>query len=305
VLRLLLVFGTSGQVAREIATVGPPDGWQLRMLSRAEVDVTDHARIARLIADERPHAVINATGYTAVDKAEGEPDAAFAVNRDAPARMAAACAERDIPFLHLSTDYVFDGTKATAYEEADPVAPLNAYGRTKLAGEQAVMTAGGRAVILRTSWVYSPFGTNFVKTMIRLAAEREEVRVVADQRGCPTAAQDLAAALLALVPRLMDNPDPGHCGIFHLAGQGVTTWHDFAQATFAGLARRGRKVPRLVPIGTADYPTPARRPKNSELDCARIVRVHGIHGRPWQQALDSCLDSLVGPIPPAAPTGGE
>ena len=244
--------------------------------------------------------MINATGYTAVDKAESEADAAFAANRDAPAAMAVACASINVPFLHLSTDYVFDGAKDSPYTEQDSVGPLNVYGSSKLAGEQAVMAAGGRALILRTSWIYSPFGSNFVRTMLRLAAERDQVNVVADQRGCPTAAKDLAAALKILVPRLADSHDPAQFGLFHLAGHGATSWHGFADEIFTGLARRGRKVPRLVAITTAEYPTPARRPANSVLSSAEIDRVHGIRCRPWREALSVCLDVLTDQIPSEA-----
>ncbi|MGQ3031182.1 MAG: dTDP-4-dehydrorhamnose reductase, partial [Ferrovibrionaceae bacterium] len=243
-----------------------------------------------VVAAMKPGVVVNAAAYTAVDKAESDADQAFLVNRDGPAALARAAAAVGAPLIHVSTDYVFDGTKDGAYTEDDPVAPVSVYGRSKEAGERAVREAAERHVILRTAWVYSPFGNNFVKTMLRLGAEREELRVVADQRGCPTAAADIAAAIVRLA-----GADHGW-GTYHYSGAGPTTWHGFAEAIFAGAAARGAKVPaRVTAIGTADYPTPAVRPANSVLDCSRIDRVHGIVARNWREALEDCLDALIGP----------
>jgi len=283
-----LVFGASGQLATELARRGG-----LRCLSRAQADVSNPSAIAHAIAHNAPSCVINATAYTAVDKAESEEALALAINRDAPAIMARICAARGIPFLHVSTDYVFDGAKQGAWIETDPTGPLGAYGRSKLAGEQAVMAEGGQACILRTSWVYSPFGGNFVKTILRLAGEREHLRVVDDQIGCPTAAADLAQALLALAVKLPDSQSPADFGLFHFAGQGSTSWHGLTEAILAHLAAKGRKVPTLEAIPTSAYPLPAARPQNSVLDCAKIFKQHGLQARPWRDALTDCLDRLL------------
>jgi dTDP-4-dehydrorhamnose reductase len=290
----ILVFGKSGQVARELARAPWPANLAPQFLSRDDADVTDRARVRAAVARVKPRVVVNAAGYTSVDAAEAGRAAAFAVNRDGAAHIAEACAEFEIPLLHISTDYVFDGAKRGAYREDDPVAPVNAYGESKAAGEAALRALLARHLILRTSWVYSPFGQNFVRTMLRLAEERAEVRVVADQHGSPTAAAEIAAAIVRLVPRLAGRAETPYFGTFHYCGGGITSWHDFAQAIFAQLAQHGRKVPRLVAIGTKDYPTPARRPANSALDCARIAAIHGVTQHPWQESLRSCLAELAG-----------
>jgi dTDP-4-dehydrorhamnose reductase len=218
----------------------------------------------------------------------------LAVNRDGAGTLAAAAARLGVPFVHVSTDYVFDGRKDGTYVEEDTPAPLGAYGRSKLAGEAAVRAACPAGVILRTAWVYSPFGQNFVTTMLRLAAMREKVQVVDDQHGTPTAAFDLAGAILDLVEQLTGAPrDHDYGGIYHLAADGETTWHGFAAAIFAGWARRGRRVPTLEAITTAQYPTAARRPANSRLDCSKIARTFGLRLPPWRSSLERCLDELA------------
>jgi dTDP-4-dehydrorhamnose reductase len=232
--------------------------------------------------------------YTAVDKAEAEPTLAMAVNRDGAGALAAAAARLGVPFIHVSTDYVFDGRKDAPCREEDAPYPLGAYGRSKLEGEAAVRAACPAGIILRTSWVYSPFGQNFVATMLRLAATREKVQVVDDQHGAPTAAGDLAAAILALVELAAQRPaDRTTGGIYHLTNAGETTWYGFAVAIFAGWAQRGHRVPLLEPITTAQYPTPARRPANSRLDCSKIARAFGLRLPPWQSSLERCLDELA------------
>jgi dTDP-4-dehydrorhamnose reductase len=220
----------------------------------------------------------------------------MAVNRDGAGALATAAARQKIPFIHVSTDYVFDGRKDAPYREDDIPCPLGAYGRSKLAGEAAVQAACPAAVILRTSWIYSPFGQNFVRTMLRLAQSSESVQVVDDQHGAPTAAADLAGAILDLIERLAAKNPGGResGGIYHLANAGETTWHGFAAAIFAGWSRRGHRVPTLEPITTAQYPTPARRPHNSRLDCSKIAHVFGLRLPPWQDSLERCLDELAG-----------
>jgi dTDP-4-dehydrorhamnose reductase len=246
------------------------------------------------MAAVEPSAIVNAAAYTAVDRAEAEPERAFAVNCDGAVLLAAGAARRGIPFIQISTDYVFDGSKRSPYREDDVPAPQNVYGSSKLAGEIAVLKACPGAAVIRTSWVYSPYGNNFVRTMLRLSDEQPVVRIVEDQRGTPTSAADLAVAILAIVEQLRSANGSDEAGIYHLAGDGETSWHGFATAVFASLARRGRRVPTLQAITTAEYPTPARRPKNSCLDSSRAERVFGVHG-----AFVSAMRSS--PDPPGSP----
>jgi dTDP-4-dehydrorhamnose reductase len=260
--------------------------------TRADFDLLDAASIERNIAARDWAAIINCAAYTAVDKAESEPQAAFAINAEAPGIMARAAAARAIPLLHVSTDYVFDGSKPDAYSEEDPVAPLGVYGASKEAGERAVRDAGGRSIILRTAWVVSPWGHNFVKTMLRLGGERDELGVVADQVGCPTSAIDIAETLLILAERLLgDRREP--CGTYHFVNSGQASWYDLASAVFAYAGARGMKIPRVNAIATADYPTPARRPANSRLSTAKLERTFGMKPRPWQEAVEEILVSLI------------
>jgi dTDP-4-dehydrorhamnose reductase len=248
---------------------------------------------------ERPDMVINAAAYTAVDRAESEPDAAWAANCTGPARLAAACREAAIPLIHISTDYVFDGSKAGTYREDDPVNPLGVYGRSKEAGDRAIREALAEHVILRTAWVYSAHGHNFVKTMLRLAGERPVLRVVADQTGSPTSAADIAAAIAGVVRRLAAGG--AQWGTYHFVGAGAVTWHGFAEAIF-GLAAPWRgPPPRVEAITTADYPTPARRPANSVLDCRYIGEAFGITPRPWREALADVIRELYGSDAGATP----
>ena len=226
-----------------------------------------------------------------MDAAEADPDAAARANRDGPALLAALCAEAGLPLIHVSTDYVFDGLKGAPYVETDPPCPTGVYGATKLAGERAVLAAGGRAVVLRTSWVYAATGRNFVRTMLGAAAPR--LRVVADQQGCPTAAADLAAAVLAVAARLREGWRDEYAGVFHAAGTGATTWHGLAVAIFEEAARHGRPVPAVDAIATADWPTPARRPPDSRLDCGKLHRVFGVRLPAWRPSLAGVVDALL------------
>jgi dTDP-4-dehydrorhamnose reductase len=247
-----------------------------------------------VLAAQRPDLAINLAAYTAVDRAESEAEAAWAVNCTGAMHIAAGCADRGIPLVHLSTDYVFDGYKDGPYREDDPVNPLGVYGASKEAGERAVREALRRHIILRTSWVYGAFGQNFVKTMLRLGAERETLRVVADQHGCPTAAADIASALVALAQQVAAGEE--RWGTYHFAGAGATTWHGFAEAIFdLALPYRGRR-PRVEPIATEQYPTPARRPRNSVLDCSKIADAFGIRPAPWRPALAAVIRELLQPL---------
>ena len=287
----ILILGRSGQMARELEKLGPPTGCALEFAGRDRFDLMSEGDPRPLLDAVGPAAVINASGYTAVDKAESEPDAAWRLNRDAPAAFALACAEAGVPFVHFSTDYVFDGTKAGPYVETDPVSPLGVYAASKAAGEAAVLAAGGPSVVIRTSWVYSAFGANFVKTMLRLAATRDEIGVVADQIGRPTWAEDCARGALRAVQALRDGEITG-AELYHLAGEGDASWADLAEAVFAESAARGGPSARVRRITTAEYPTAARRPANSRLDCAKIARALDFPARPWRQSLEACFEEL-------------
>ena len=290
----ILVLGRNGQVARELDRLGAPEGFQLVFAGREDFDLSAGADPAALLETHAPVAVINAAAYTAVDKAESESDAAFRLNRDVPAAIARACAERGVPFVHFSTDYVFDGRKSAPYLEDDPIGPTGVYGRSKAEGEAAVTAAGGRHAILRTSWVYSAFGANFVKTMLRLSETRDELGVVADQTGRPTWARDCAEGALRSVKALLEGA-PGFGGVYHLSGAGDATWADFAEAIFAEFAARGGRRPKVNRITTADYPTPAARPANSRLDCSKLEAALGWKMRPWREGLAACMDELTAP----------
>jgi dTDP-4-dehydrorhamnose reductase len=243
--------------------------------------------------------VVNAAAYTAVDAAENDADAAYRANRDGPAILVRLCAEADIPLIHISTDYVFDGTKPAPYIESDPVAPQGVYGASKLAGEQAVRDSAAKAIILRTAWVYAATGKNFVRTMLTLGKTRPRLTVVADQSGCPTTAADLAEAILAIIARLdVTGWQQAYQGIFHAAGSGATTWFGLATAVFEEAARHGATVPEVAPIATADWPTPAKRPANSRLDCTRLHDVFGVRLPPWRDSLSRTIDTIYATAPP-------
>ena len=229
-----------------------------------------------------------------MDKAESEPGLALAINGAGAGAVAAAAARLDVPLVHISTDYVFDGTNPEPYRESDAVAPLGAYGRSKLAGEQAVAAATADHAILRTGWVYSPFGGNFIKTMLRLAADRPEIAVVADQHGCPTSALDLADGILRIARGLIERRDDATLrGCFHLTGSGATTWAGLAEHIFATSAAVGGAQARVRSIATADFPTPARRPANSRLDCGKVSRTHGVVLPDWRQSVHLCVERLI------------
>ena len=275
-----LVFGSTGQVATELAARA-----DITALSRTQADLGDPAACAAAIRAHAPDVVINAAAYTAVDRAESEPALAHTVNADAPGTMARACAELGIPFLHISTDYVFDGSGTAPWQVDDPIAPLGVYGRTKAAGEQAVRAAGGAHAILRTSWVFSAHGTNFVKTMLRLSETRDALNVVEDQIGGPTPAGGIADALLVMA-RAMVQGQRG--GTYHYAGAPSTSWACFARETFAAA---GRSV-TVTGIPTSDYPTPAKRPLNSRLDCSLLETEFGITPPDWKTDLAKIVSEI-------------
>jgi dTDP-4-dehydrorhamnose reductase len=291
----LYVIGAQGQVARSLreAATGDSD-IVFGCAQRPDVDLLRPGSIAQALAGFRPDMVVNAAAYTAVDKAESEPDQAFAVNRDGAGAVATAAARHGAPVIHFSTDYVFDGTKDAPYVESDPVNPRSVYGRSKLEGELAVAVANPRHIVLRTSWVYAPFGTNFARTMLRLAAERDQLRVVDDQIGCPTYAPDIAAATIGIAKKVISEGwNPQFAGVTHLAGPDALTWYAFARDIVRGAASRGGRSVPISPIATSDYPTPAARPANSRLSTARLASVFGVGLPPLERSLGDCLDRLV------------
>lgn len=279
----ILMFGATGQVARAVLARKP----DALALGRDAADLSDPAACAAAIEAHAPEVVINAAAYTAVDKAEEDEALATTINGAATGAMAETAARLGIPFLHISTDYVFDGTGARLWAPQDNPAPISAYGRSKLAGEQAVMASGARAAILRTSWVFSPYGNNFVKTMLRLGRERDTLRVVADQIGGPTPAGAIADALLAMAPKLVDGT--GSTGIFHFSGAPEVSWAGFARAIFA----EAGIICDVEDIPTSAYPTPAARPLNSRLDCTRLLEDYGIAQPDWRSGVRAMLKELA------------
>lgn len=292
-MKQVLVTGGNGQLGTELRRFVWPEGWEVIAVDLAELDLRDTDGIAALVASRPWAAMISAGAYTAVDKAESDVVTAWAVNTMAPAAFAAACAIANIPIVQVSTDYVFDGSRDGAWEVDDPVAPLGVYGASKLGGELAVRTSGARHVVVRTAWVVSAHGSNFVKTMLRVGAERGALKVVDDQRGSPTSAADLAAVLATIAMRLADNP-AAPVGTYHFSNAGEISWCGFAREIFRQSERLGGPIATVEGIATSDYPTPARRPANSLLNHAAIMRDYGIRPRPWQDALSDILHELIG-----------
>ncbi len=292
--RPILVTGGSGQLASSLA-----GGASVLRVGRPAFDFDRPDTIEAAFRAANPRLVVNAAAYTAVDAAEKDVEAAYRANRDGPAILAALCAAADIPLIHVSTDYVFDGTKTSPYVETDAVGPQGVYGASKLAGEQAVMESGAKAIILRTAWVYAATGKNFVRTMLTVGKTRDRLTVVGDQHGCPTTADDLGDAIRAIIGHLDQGGwNQAYQGIFHAAGSGETTWHGLAVATFQEAARHGAKVPEVAPIATADWPTPAKRPANSRLDCTRLQSVFGIRLPHWRDSLTRTVDTIFATAPP-------
>lgn len=288
----ILVIGQKGQLGTELMKAPWPSGVHVQSVGQEDLDLSQLDAVERFIAGDASDVVVNAAAYTAVDKAESEPELAFVINRDAPGVLAQSCASRSVPFIHVSTDYVFDGSKAEPYVEEDPIAPINTYGESKAAGEEAVRTANEQHLILRTSWLYSAHGQNFIKSMLRLASQRDELRVVNDQHGCPTSAADLAEAIVSLCGQIAAKREI-QWGTYHYAGRGDTTWCGFADAVFETLQECGGRRPQLLGIPTSQYPTPARRPANSRMNCARIERTFGIQTRPWRESCNAVVKKLL------------
>lgn len=298
----MLVFGRNGQVARALVAVAAERGLRCEALGRETLDLADpaidvRAEASRWIRRLKPSLVINAAAYTAVDRAETEVDAAFRLNRDSPAALARACADAGAPFVHISTDYVFDGRGGAPYRESDPVNPLNVYGASKAAGEREVAAAAGRSTSLRTSWVYAAEGRNFVRTMLELAANSNEVRVVADQRGRPTWAGTVAEAALRAGEALAEG-SLRVTPLLHIADDGDLTWADFADAVFESAKARGGPYARVVRISTAERPTLAVRPADARLDLALVTSALGWTPPSWRDRLDSCVQQILKELDP-------
>ena len=292
----VLIFGRIGQVGQELAASPWPFRADVTQLDKDEFDLVqeDAAGMQSLFARVEPDFVINASAYTAVDQAESDKDLAFALNARAPELMAQACAETDIPLIHISTDYVFAGDKEGPYVEDDPIAPASVYGASKAAGEAAVRSALVRHIILRTAWVYSAHGHNFVKSMLKLGAERDKLTIVNDQTGCPTSAREIAKAIKTIAGQILVDPPSALYGTYHYVGSEKMTWYDFANAIFARARDLGAPTPAEVqPIPTSSYPTPADRPANSVLETAKIRTNWGISAPSQKQELAAVLDRLI------------
>lgn len=290
----IAVTGQHGQVVKAIRAQAPDDAVAVG-LGRPGLDLARPETVAASLAEARPDLIVSAAAYTAVDMAESESDLAFAVNATGAGEVAAAASRLSVPVIHLSTDYVFDGAKGAPYTETDAVAPLNVYGASKLAGEQAVLAANPQAIILRASWIYGPFGHNFVRTMLRLAAERDEVGVVADQFGSPTSALDLAGGIWTLARRLLGDSGGEPRGLFHMAGSGNASWADLAEATFSASAALGGPSAGVRRIDSAQFPTAAVRPADSRLDCARLEAAYGIRLPDWRDSIAAVVRRLIAP----------
>ncbi len=290
----IIVIGKEGQVARALAERGRAHGAQVVLVGRPKLDLADPSGIEDSLIETGGDVIVNAAAYTAVDQAESAPELAEAINGIGAGVVAGAATTMNVPIIHLSTDYVFDGTADRPYREDDPVSPLGAYGASKLLGEEAVAAEAENHVILRTAWVYSPFGKNFVKTMLRLAADRDELGVVGDQYGSPTSALDIADGIFAVSRNLLEKPEDRNLrGLFHMTGTGFASWAEFAAEIFALSSRFGGPSAKVRSIATADYPTPAKRPANSRLDCSRLREVHGVVLPPWRASLEPCVKRLI------------
>jgi dTDP-4-dehydrorhamnose reductase len=289
----VLVTGREGQLARGLLEAADSIGVQVLVIGRPEIDLADGKSVTAAIARECPDIVVNAAAYTAVDRAESEPAVAHAVNALGAEAVARACAAYAIPIIQISTDYVFDGMKDSPYIENDVTAPVNVYGCTKLEGEQRVAQACQQHLILRTAWVYSPWGANFVKTMLRLAATRPSIGVVDDQRGSPTSAPHLARIVLEIAARVVANPAGARWGIYHAVAGGETTWFGFAREVFRHAVVQGLPVAEIAPITTSAYPTPARRPANSRLNCEKLRLAFGLELPDWGLGVEDCVARLA------------
>jgi dTDP-4-dehydrorhamnose reductase len=292
----MVVTGREGQVVRSLLERASGTEFEILPVGRPGLDLAgDPDTIADLIEAIRPNVLVSAAAYTQVDKAESEPELAFAINEDGVRAVARAAHRLNVPLIHLSTDYVFDGSKSSPYVEEDTTGPTGVYGASKLAGEEAILAEHNNVAVLRTAWVYSPFGANFVKTMLRLARERDEIGVVGDQYGNPTSALDVADGVLHVAANLCRGGEPAHRGTFHMTAAGEASWAEFAEAIFVASGESGGPTARVKHIRTSDYPTPATRPANSRLDSTRLARVHGVRLPDWRESVKTVVTRLLRP----------
>lgn len=288
----IAVTGINGQVTRALQGLGNSD-LKIVPLGRPEIDLRSPKKLRNTMVLVDPDIIVSAAAYTAVDKAETEREEAFAINRDGAKALAESAFELDIPIIHLSTDYVYDGMKAQPYNETDPTRPTSVYGQSKLEGEFAIAETTSNHAILRTAWVYSTFGHNFVKTMLQLAKTRDQVSVVTDQFGCPTSADDIALAIAAIATRIANDKAPELRGVFNLAGSGEASWADLATHVFSVLNTETGKSVSVARIGTSEYPTAAKRPLNSRLDCTKLNSLYDIHLPFWQESTRLVVKKLL------------
>lgn len=288
----LLIFGKSGQVAQALKLACENNGYEAIFFGRTDIDISNIVDINKLLDEQKPDGVINASAYTLVDRAETEIFAAYRLNAIAPAIIASACASVEVPYIHISTDYVFDGKKSGEYNECDLICPISVYGRSKAVGETEVLAQNQNAMIMRTSWVYHESGNNFLKTMLKLGNQHETLKVVGDQFGSPTYAGDIADALLAMMQKSFETGDCA--GIYHFSGSGMTNWHEFATAIFEKSKEFGIKSPvNVLNIPSSEYPTPVARPENSKLSSKKFTRIFGLTPPHWKNSMVKCLDKLL------------
>ncbi len=289
----LLIIGSKGQLGSELVIECKRNDFSFLALDLPEFNITDPSQVKKTLADFKPSIVINASAYTNVDMAETEPEIAYTVNSDGPANLAVSCDKNRIPIIHISTDYVFDGSKGQPYAESDPVSPLGIYGKSKEKGESKLRSILKQHIILRTSWLYSAYGNNFVKTMLKLGKEKEIIKVVSDQYGCPTCAADLAEAVVYISKQITQNFKIAW-GTYHYCGLGITTWHEFAKAIFEIASQyQNYKVSSVEAITTAQYPTKTKRPAFSALDCGLFKKHFGINIKPWQESLEKTIERIL------------
>jgi dTDP-4-dehydrorhamnose reductase len=288
----VLLTGSKGQLGREVEKLSINAGLNIIPMDLPEIDITDSDMLTRIFSDVNPSIVINAAAYTAVDLAETQKDICYAVNLAGPTYLTRLCDKYNARLIHISTDYVFDGKGNTPYQEDDPVSPVNVYGHSKAEGESAVIAGSGKHLVLRTSWLYGRYGKNFVKTMLRMGQEKKVIKVVNDQFGCPTCAYDLAKAIIIIAQQIEDKSN--NSGIYQYCGNGITTWYDFAVSIFQFAGKIGlNKKPLITPIPTSQFPTTAKRPLYTALDCSKTKRSFGVELNPWRQSLKKTIQQII------------
>jgi dTDP-4-dehydrorhamnose reductase len=289
----ILLTGSKGQLGQEVEIAGLNAGWDIISMDLPEIDIAEINNLTRIFSELKPSIVINAAAYTAVDLAETQENTCYAVNLKGPANLAQLCSHYNSRLIHISTDYVFNGKGNRPYQEDDPVSPVNVYGYSKAEGEKAVLSGSGNHIVIRTSWLYGRYGKNFVKTMLRMGQEKKSIRVVNDQYGCPTCAYDLAEAIIVIAQRLVENRS-NYSGLYHFCGNSIITWYEFAVSIFQFAGELGiSDIPVVIPIPTSQFPTAAKRPLYTALDCSKIKKVFEIEFKPWQQSLKNTIHQII------------